>query len=168
MKIKKIAMLVGVLASVLSFCGCGSDPEITQFKNDLNVFCENVAQLDASINNIDAEADNASVLALGYLDKLDTEFQNFAEMDFPEQYDYLEPLADEAASYMSEAVKSYHTLYESETFDENTSAYAKENSQRAFKRVQVILDVLQGEYTAESKNTSDTNVSDESDSVLNQ
>ncbi len=166
MKIKRYAVLIGVLSTVLSFSGCGSDPEITQFKNDLNVFCENVAELDESINNINAEAENASVLALGYLDKLDNEFQNFAEMDFPEQYDYLEPLADEASSYMTEAVKSYHTLYESDSYDEATSAYAKENSARAFKRVQVILDVLQGEYTSESTGTSDTNASAESDAIL--
>lgn len=168
MKFKRYTVIIGALVSVLSFTGCGSDPEITQFKNDLNVFCENVAELDESINNIDAEAENASTLALGYLDKLDKEFQNFAEMDFPEQYDYLEPLADEAGSYMSEAVKSYHTLYESDTFDESTSAYANENSARAFKRVQVILDVLQGEYTTESTNTSNSNASGESDAVLGQ
>lgn len=164
MKIKKYIALVGALTAVLTFAGCGSDPEIAEFKNDLNVFCENVAELDASINNIDPQAENASVLALGYLDKLDKEFQNFAEMDFPEQYDYLEPLADEAGTYMSEAVKNYHTLYESDTYNENTSAYARENSARAFKRVQVILDVLQGEYVAESADTA----SNESEAVVTQ
>lgn len=148
MKNKCYSVVAGLITVAL-LTGCGSDPELTQFKNDLDVFCGNVAELDASINNIDAQADNATTLALGYLDKLDKEFQNFAEMDFPEDYDYLEPVADEASTYMSEAVKSYHTLYESEVYDENTAAYARENSARAFKRVQIIIDVLQGEYTTE-------------------
>lgn len=155
MKNKKNTVLTGLLAAAILCAGCGADPEITQFKNDLDTFCENVAQLDESINNIDTESDNATALALGYLDKLDAEFQNFAEMDFPEDYDYLESLADEAGTYMSESVKSYHTLYESEEYDETTASYARENSARAFKRVQVILDVLQGEYTGGDTNSGD-------------
>lgn len=153
---KSYSVIVGLLAAAF-LAGCGSDPELTQFKNDLDTFCENVAELDESINNIDPEADNATTLALGYLDKLDKEFQNFAEMDFPEDYDYLEPLADEAGSYMTEAVKSYHSIYDNNTYDEDTDAYARENSARAFKRVQVILDVLQGEYNPEDTSDGDSN-----------
>lgn len=161
MKKKYCTVIAGLLASVI-MTGCGADPEMTQFKNDLDVFCKNVAQLDASINNIDAEADNASELALGYLDKLDKEFQTFAEMDFPEEYDYLEPLADEAGSYMSESVKSYHSMYDTNAYDEDTATYARETSARAFKRVQVIIDVLQGEYDG---NAVSGNESDSSDTV---
>ena len=143
----------GLSISILCLTGCGADPEITAFKNDLNTFCENIAQIDQSINSIDVTADNATVLALGYLDKADQEFKNFAELDFPEDYDYLEPLADEASAYMTEAVKSYHIIYSENGYDADMAAYAKENSARAAKRVQVILDVLQGEYEQSSSHT---------------
>ncbi|MBE5865155.1 MAG: hypothetical protein E7292_02930 [Lachnospiraceae bacterium] len=162
MKNKKASLMAGILIVSALLTGCGADPEITQFKNDLDSFCEKVAELDEAINAIDAEDENATSLALGYLDKLDVEFQNFAEMDFPEEYDYLESLADEAGAYMTESVTSYHSLYESDEYDEDTATYARETSARAFKRVQVILDVLQGEYTGEdtsSGNADDSDVS---------
>ena len=155
MRDKKISVIAGLMAATVLLSGCGTDPEITQFKNDLDNFCEKVAELDKSINSIDVEADNATSLALGYLDKLDAEFQKFAEMDFPKDYDYLESLADEAGTYMTESVKNYHNLYEAEEYDETTATYARENSARAFKRVQVILDVLQGEYTGQDTSSGD-------------
>ena len=157
MKNKKASLMAGLMVVSALLTGCGADPEVTQFKNDLDSFCEKVAELDEAINDIDVEDENATSLALGYLDKLDVEFQNFAEMDFPEEYDYLESLADEAGDYMTESVESYHTLYEADEYDEDTAIYARETSARAFKRVQVIIDVLQGEYVGED--TSDGDVS---------
>ena len=142
---RKTGIVLGGLIAALFLGSCGTDPALTQFKTDMDNFCANVAEINDSINKIDAGAENASTLALGYLDRLDKEFQDFAEMDFPKDYDYLEPLADEAGDYMSEAVKNYHIAYADGGYDAATAAYARENSARAFKRVQVILDVLHGE-----------------------
>ncbi len=143
MKRKIFPLLAGILTAA-ALTACGTDPALTQFKKDIDSFCDSVAEINESINNIDAEADNATGLALDYLDDLDRQFQYFAELDFPEEYDYLEDLADEAGEYMKEAVQSYHEAYASESYDENTAAYARENSARALKRLQIILDVLQG------------------------
>lgn len=136
----------GLLIAMTIFAGCGTDQEVVAFQKNLDTFCGNVSKLDAAINQIDPNADDASALALSYLDKLEIEFQNFAELDFPKEYDYLEPLADESAKYMTESVKNYHAAFEGETFNQETADYARENSARAVKRVQVILDVLKGEY----------------------
>ncbi|MBR1701171.1 MAG: hypothetical protein IJ716_04380 [Lachnospiraceae bacterium] len=144
MKRKICATLTGLLAAVL-LASCGADPALSRFKTDMDKFCNNVAEINDAINAIDVGDENAPTLALEYLDRLDKEFQNFAEMDFPEDYDYLEPLADEAGSYMAEAVKSYHQAYADGGYDKSTADYARENSARAFKRVQVILDILHGE-----------------------
>lgn len=144
----KILPLLAASLSAIVLGACGTDPEIITFTRDLDTFCTAVADLNDSINNIDAEADNAAALALGYLDRLDEQFQSFAEMDFPEDFDYLEPLADEAGEYMKEAVASYHQAYEAPSYDEDTAAYARENSARAFKRVQVILQIMHGEDPA--------------------
>ena len=143
MKKKMISALAGLML-IAMFASCGADPAVTQFKEEMDNFCENIADLNESINKIDAGSENAASQALRYLDQLDSAFQDFADMDFPKDYDYLESLADEAGEYMSEAVKNYHIAYESESFDQATADYARENSARAFKRVQVILDILHG------------------------
>ncbi len=143
MKNKIITLICGVLLTVM-LTACGQEPAITEFKNDIDAFCTRISEIDTSINNINAEADNATTLLLGYLDNLDTEFQKFAELDFPEEFDYLETLADESGSYMTEAVKSYKDVYSGD-YNETLAEYAKENYSRAYKRVQIIITFLHGE-----------------------
>lgn len=167
MKKKKITCLLGFMIAV-SLTACGTDPEITQFKREMDEFCASVAELNESINHIDAEKDNAADLALDYLDQLDKEFQEFAEMDFPEPFDYLENLADEAGQYMTEAVSSYHTAFADEGFNQETAEYARENSSRAFRRVQVILDILHGkDPTADTPPDPSTVSSDDTPTARN-
>lgn len=144
MKRKPLQIFAGLLV-ILSLSACGTDPEVTQFKKEVDSFCTSVAELHESINGIDADSDDASALALAYLDQLDRQFQDFAALDFPEEYEYLESLADEAGNYMKEAVNSYHEAYEGEDYNEDTAAYARENSARALKRVQIIMSILRGE-----------------------
>ena len=97
------------------------------------------------MNRIDASSDNAPSQLLGYLDELDTRFQNFAALDFPADYDYLENLADEASQYMTEAVKYYHQSYSNNSYNEYTAQYASENYSRAIKRIKIIITFLHGE-----------------------
>ena len=155
----KIAALALGLVTMLSLTSCGSNPELTKFKTEMDNFCTSISEIDTAINNIDAESDSAIFDLLGYLDDLDTEFQNFAKLDFPEEFDYLESLADESSEYMTEAVKSYHEAYSNNSYNEYTAAYAKENYTRAYKRVQVIITFLHGE---EPKDVDLTSVSEES------
>ena len=140
----KFTIVMMAVIAVTALTACGENPELVSFKQDMSDFCNSVSELNESLNSIDSDDDSAPSLALEYLDELDRQFQNFAEFDFPEEYDYLESVADEAGDYMKEAVKSYHEVYSGEEYDEDTAAYARENSARAIKRVQVILDVLQG------------------------
>ena len=139
---KLIAM--GLLISVL-LTGCGQDPKMVAFKNEIDNFCTQISEIDTSINNIDAQSEGAAKELLGYLDELDMDFQHFAEIDFPEEFDYLESIADEASSYMTEAVKNYHEAYGGDSYNEAAAQYAKENYSRAYKRVQIIITFLHGE-----------------------
>ena len=132
----------------LTLTACGKDPALSEFKGQMDTFCNTVVDINDSINSIDPEAEGASALALGYLDQLDTAFREFAEIDFPADYDYLEPIADEAGQYMTQAVQGYHLAYAEDGYDEAVAASAREDSARAFKRVQVILDVLQRNVSA--------------------
>lgn len=142
---KKLALLTAALITTSMLTACGQDPAITEFKNEIDSFCTTISEIDTSINNIDAESENATSELLRYLDDLDTSFQDFAALDFPEEFDYLESLADESGSYMAEAVKSYHEVYSAESYNESTAKYAKENYSRAYKRIQIIITFLHGE-----------------------
>lgn len=122
--------------------------ELTRFRNEIDDFCNNILVIDSDINAItipstdEAGLKQATSELLYNLDILKDEFVKFSNIDFPSEYDYLEPVADEASDYMTEAVNSYHKVYE-ENYTASMEEYALENYSRAYKRVQVIFDVLQ-------------------------
>jgi hypothetical protein len=140
-----------ILACILLLCalacGCGekTNPEHVKFKNDVDNFCNSIAELDASINKIDATSDTATTQLLGYLDEVELRFKNFADLDFPAEFDYLENLADETSSYMSVAVEYYHNAFSNGSYNEYTAEYAQENYSRAIKRIKIIITFLKGE-----------------------
>jgi len=141
---KKLIAFMTVFFLISTLSACGQDTVITEFKKEIDKFCTEISEIDSSINNIDAEQESSITLLLKYLDDLDTEFQEFAELDFPEQFDYLESVADEAESYMTEAVKSYKEVY-NDGYNESLAEYAKENYSRAYKRIQIIIQCLHGD-----------------------
>lgn len=141
----KIKYQILCLLTAIGLTGCGKDPELLNFQTVIDDFCTGISEIDTSINNIDTASDNYTQELLGYLDELNEEFQNFAEVDFPEEYDYLEGLADEAGEYMSEAVSSYHEAFSNDSYNEYIADYALQNYSRAYKRIQIIIAFLHGE-----------------------
>ena len=148
---KKLKTLIACgLAVIMTFTACGRKGEINTFKKNVETFCTNISTIDTAINNIDATSENATDELLHNLDVLNNEFQVFAGVDFPEEFDYLEPLAKEASTYMTEAVNNYHLTYQDEnSYDTSTAEYAKENYARAYKRIQIIIAFLHGDDPAE-------------------
>lgn len=138
-------MLIAGFLTAVFFTACGEDPELTQFRNSIDSFCTEISQIDTAINSIDASSEDAVSELLSYLDDLENAFQGFAELDFPEEFDYLEEIAAQSGDYMSTAVSSYHDAYGGDSYDEQTAAYASENYSRAYKRVQIIITFLHGE-----------------------
>lgn len=142
----KLLLFLTVLAFCLGLTGCGGeDPEISKFMEDINSFCSEVAAIDAGINQIDAQSESAKDELLSYLDQLDQSFQTFAAIPVPADYAYMEELADEASSYMTTAVSAYHEAFGENSYNEYTADYARQNYERAYKRVTVILKLLHGE-----------------------
>lgn len=149
---KKIAL---ALLICFTLTGCGGkeerDPALTQFEQDINTMCDSIASIDEEINSIefsyeDAEAfKDAKDALIEQLKLLEDEFVEFGEMDFPSDYDYLEEMADEASTYMTEAVNSYILMYGDDGYTPNMEEYANENYARAYKRVNIILALLRGE-----------------------
>lgn len=146
----KVRILFAAVLIVFLLTACGEDPELTQFRNSIDEFCTKVSEIDTSINNIDAQSENATSELLSYLDELDLVFQSFAELDFPEEFDHLEDLADESSQYMTEAVTSYHAAYSNNSYNQDAAEYAKSNYSRAYKRVQIIITFLHGEKPSDA------------------
>ena len=149
MKEKASILFATVLTTVL-LTACGEDPELAQFRISVENFCTKVSEIDTSINSIDAQSDSAVSELLSNLDELDSVFQSFAELDFPEEFDYLEELADRSGQYMSVAVASYHEAYSNNSYNEYTAEYAKENYSRAYKCIQIIITFLHGDTPDDS------------------
>lgn len=138
-------MLIAAVFAAVMLTACGENPELVQFRKNVDDFCNKISEIDNGMNNIDAQSDGAVTEFLGYLDELDLIFQSFANLDFPEEFDYLEATADEASQYMTTAVESYHEAYSNGSYNEYTADYAYGNYSRAYKRIQIIISFLHGE-----------------------
>jgi len=148
---KRIPLLF-LSALLLTGCAQKEDTEMLAFKDEINEFCDKIVEIDASINEITNESadgeglESAKRELLSCLDDLKDEFSVFASLDFPEEFDYLEAMSDEASEYMTEAVNYYHTIYEhQEKYNESMEEYANENYARAYKRIKVIVSLFRGE-----------------------
>lgn len=143
---KTLLLLLAVLLLSVASTGCGEkNPEINQFIDAIDSFCSDVAAIDAGINQIDAQSESARDELLLYLDQLDQAFQTFASIPVPADYSYMEELADEDSTYMTTAVSAYHEAFGESSYNEYTAEYARQNYERAYKRVTVILKLLHGE-----------------------
>ncbi len=151
----KIPIFFLIILAAMLLTACGEDPDLARFRKNMDDFCTKISEIDSSINNIDAQSENAVSELLGYLDELDATFKDFAALDFPEEFDYLEGLADESSQYMTEAVSSYHEAYSNGSYNEYTAEYARQNYSRAYKRVQIIITFLHGEEPSDADLTAE-------------
>lgn len=142
---KKICTMLGVLTLTFSLIGCGSNSELSTYKNQMNDFFNQVSEIDENINSIDPNSETAITELLSYLDELDSAFSEMAEYKVPDDFTNVEELADEASENMSLAVSTYHEAYGTDSYNEYTAAEADEYYQRANKRLQYIIDILHGE-----------------------
>lgn len=128
-----------------TLCACSGTNDDEKLIDSINEFCNKIDVIDEEINNIDPSSEDAPSILLTKLDELDEIFLEFSEIDFPDEYDYMENIADEAAENMSTAVSYYHSTYEGEEYDSVSASYADEYFERAYKRVQIVISLLHGE-----------------------
>ncbi|MDE6945302.1 MAG: hypothetical protein K2P66_12855 [Lachnospiraceae bacterium] len=154
----RIVILCVVLLCGILITACGQDEELTAYQEDMNTFFEHIASYHEGMNAIDASAPDAKEQLLSYLDQLQAEFTWMAELTVPDAFSTVDSLADEADENMQQAVALYHSVYETEVFDEPTAQAAREYYDRANIRIQYIISILHGEipegegitYTEES------------------
>ena len=162
MKIRIKALSILLAAALLGACSNNSEPdtseEMTGFRATVDTFCRTIADVDSKINSADtSDPDVISGELITDLNSLNTAFSDFANVDFPSEYVYLEHLADEASDYMNTAVAGYTKAYTDSTLsaDQIQSEFdsATEYYDSAFKRIKVIMTFLNGE-TSEDANVS--------------
>ena len=83
----KIPIFFLIILAAMLLTACGEDPDLARFRKNMDDFCTKISEIDSSINNIDAQSENAVSELLGYLDELDATFKDFAALDFPEEFD---------------------------------------------------------------------------------
>lgn len=137
------------LFCVMLLCGCGSNPEIDNYKSNMIQFFENISYYDSAINAIDPNSDNAVDELLAQLDSLENSFSQMAALNVPKDFVGVEELADEAGEYMSQAVLLYHQAFENGEYQQQIAEAARENYNRANLRLQYIISILHGEIPEE-------------------
>ncbi len=149
----RFVLFILSIALCFSLTGCGEDQELTKFKKEMDEFCAEVAEIDNGINSINSESETAREDLLQYLDKLDDSFKKLSNFAIPDEFSYIEDLADDASEYMSEAVSLYHDAFGEHSFNEYTAEYAKEYYERAYVRLTYIITFLHGETPDDEKVT---------------
>ena len=145
-QIKRVYRTVTValmLSWVLS--GCGKDAALEEYKESMEGYYDQVAQIDAGINSIDPESDIDGTQLLGYLDQLNMITSDMAQYTVPEQFKMVESLAIEASDNMSKSVVLYHQLYDDAEYNEDVAAGAYEYYERANLRIRYIREILHGD-----------------------
>lgn len=149
---KKLLKWIPMPLLLLLLTGCGKNTELESYKANMNQFFENVKIFDASINAIDPNSETAVSELLALLDSMNTSFAQMASLEVPEGFPGVDQLADEASSYMAEAVSYYHQAYEGE-FNPSLEDAARQNYERANVRLQYILSILHGDIPEEIYST---------------
>jgi len=153
---KRIFTILIALMCSWVLLGCGEDPALETYKQNMEVYFQGAATLNDRINSIDAQSDVNGEKLLGYLDQLDTITAQMAELEVPEQFQLVESLADEASENMTQAVSLYHELFTSEIYNQSLADGAFEYYERANKRISYIRSILQGNIPDELQIVEDT------------
>ena len=137
-------MIISVITA-LSLNGCGKTDKLDEYYEAVNTFNEEVGTIAGNMNNLDGEDASQSGALLQELDSLEEQFRVLSEVEVPDAFASNETLADEAYSYMQEAVSGFHEYYENNEVDYATFEVAKENYDSACLGVEDISTILQGE-----------------------
>ena len=143
MKFKALFLIA--LSSMLYLSGCGKDAELEKYNEEMTTFTENISDIKLRMDDIDPNSEEAVSDLLECLDELEIQFIALADMEVPKDFASIESLADEASSYMTEAVMIYHEVFEADEYDAVNADVAAQNYDRAMMRLSYISTLLQGE-----------------------
>lgn len=141
----KLLILFMILSLLL--CGCGNNSEaVLAFQNELNAVILKIEGIHNDLENLDANAVDASAQALESLASLKEAFDELAMIEVKDDaYAFITDLAIEGSQYMEQAYKLFEEAFAGETYDDDTATLAYQYLERASKRINVIITMLHGE-----------------------
>ena len=144
---KKMYYLLTVFLLAVILTGCGKkDDGLEEYRAEMSAFTDTINELVSSIESIDLESETRTEELLGYLDEMDAAFTAMGNLEVPEQFANIEELADEASANLSKSVSLYHQAFDNpENYDPQLIEAALEYYSRAFKRLDYIGTILQGD-----------------------
>ena len=153
---KHYLTILCVLVLCLS-AGCGSkeDPELANYRTEMEQFYTSLEQYDAAINAIDATTPESVEELLGILDEMNEAYQHMAAVAVPADFAAVGELPAEAAENMSNALEQYRLAY-ADGFDQGAADVADQYYARADRRAHLILTILHGEIPSGEGITVDT------------
>ena len=141
----KYTLILSLVLCMSVIAGCGEKEELTMFKEEISNFYTEVSALEAELDSIDEQSENAVSTIMISLEQMNDQFQKLAEIEVPTEFISVEDLAEDAASYMYEAVRLYGEAYEEDYVSDAMIQAAAENYESAMKRINYIAILLQGE-----------------------
>lgn len=156
----KKRLLIILFAFILGLCGCSNPEEdkmLSVYKANMEMFFKNVETLNDNINMLDPSDESATDELLGYLDSLNSNFQQMATLEVPEDLDALSKLALNASNDMDEAVKLYKIAYNGEySADDAETAFLY--YKRANSELQSMVKILHGDYNLTQSSEEENNL----------
>lgn len=154
---KAISIILATATIILSLAGCASsdsNKELNAYKASMEEFFTTLEDIDAEINAIDPESNDAMELLYESFAKLEEAYYNMSQLTVPtegapETFVYIESLADSAYDYMLQASDYMHDAYSESSYNESILEAALECYKRASKRVLYIIDLLHGNIPAD-------------------
>ena len=144
---KRSCGILGILFLLL-LAGCGEDESLTRFHDEMDGFYQSLSASVSVLENIDPLSDTAVDEMLAQLDEMAGLFEGLAAIEIPadyrDQFENIETMSDEASGYMTEAAALYHQVYAEGGYDDVVEQAARENYNRAMKRINYIAVLLQG------------------------
>ena len=144
---KKLYYLLTVFLLAVILTGCGKkDDGLEEYRAEMSSFTDTINELVSSIESIDLESETRTEELLGYLDEMDAAFTAMGNLEVPEPFANIEELADAASANLSKSVSLYHQAFDNpENYDPQLIEAALEYYSRAFKRLDYIGTILQGD-----------------------
>lgn len=143
MKHKILLLLLSILLT-FSLSGCGQT-SLVDFQSEMDVFLKDITKVDAQMNTIDPDSEDAVKEMLECLDAMNNSFKLLAEIDVPREFSSIESLADEASEYMTLALQYYNEAFEEpDKYNSAKGDAALQYLQRALVRKEYIAIILQG------------------------
>lgn len=131
------------LLGTLLLSGCGTSQnlkELQNYRSEMDGFCSSVSSLQAQIDAIEPDSENAQEELLSLLDQLAEVSAKAAEVSTPEGYEEAGEMCRRASDYLQEAKGEYHAAFKAEPFDIESFQKGLDSYQSAGRCLSLMLE----------------------------